>query len=53
MIVLNVWSLSTMRVNGPKDSLAIDTNHPHDIVQLSHALGKGSITGREKLEPTV
>ena len=42
-----------MRVNRPKDSLTIDTNQPHDIVQLPHALGKGNITGREKLEPTV
>ena len=48
----HVWSLSTMRVNGPKDSLTVHTNQPHDIVQLSHALGKGRITGREKLEPT-
>ena len=46
MIVLNVWSLSTMRVNGPKDSLTTRTNQPHDIVQLSHALGKGRITAR-------
>ena len=33
-----------MRVNGPKDSLTTHTNQPHVIVQLSHALGKGSIT---------
>ena len=29
MTVLNVWNLSTMRINGPNDSLTIHTNWPH------------------------
>ena len=29
----------------PKDSLSTHTNQPHVIVQLSHGVGKGSITG--------
>ena len=33
-----------MRVDGPRDSLTTHTNQPHVIVQLSHALRKGSIT---------
>ena len=53
MIVLNVWNLSTNKGNGSKDSLSLYTNWPHVIVQLPHALGKGNITGREKLEPMV
>ena len=53
MIVLNVCSISTMRENGSEDLLTIHINWLHVIVQLPHALGKGNITRREKLEPMV